>query len=107
MGRRRPGEKSLASLALALSAVGVYGVMSYDVSQRAKEIGIRMALGADRRSVLTMVVGGALRMAAAGVVVGGVLALVVTRLASGLLFGVSGHDPVTYGTLAIVLVALA
>ena len=110
LGRRRIATWLIgvfASLALALSAVGVYGVMSYDVSQRAKEIGIRMALGADRRSVLAMVVGGGLRMAAAGVVAGGVLALVLTRLASGLLFGVSGHDPVTYGALAVVLVALA
>ena len=110
LGRRRIATWLIgvfASLALALSAVGVYGVMSYDVSQRTKEIGIRMALGADRRSVLAMVVGGGLRMAAVGVVVGGALALVLTRLASGLLFGISGHDPVTYVALAIVLVALA
>jgi putative ABC transport system permease protein len=110
LGRRRIATWLIgvfASLALALAAVGVYGVMSYDVSQRAKEIGIRMALGADRRSVLAMVVGGGLRMAATGIVGGGVLALVLTRLASGLLFGVSGHDPITYGSLAVVLTALA
>ena len=81
--------------------------MSYDVSQRAKEIGIRMAVGADRRTVLAMVISGGLRMAMAGVLGGGVLALVVARVAGGLLFGVSGHDPVTYAMLAVVLVALA
>ena len=110
MGRRRIATWLIgvfASLALALSAVGVYGVMSYDVSQRAKEIGIRMALGADRRSVLAMVIGGGLRMAVAGVFGGGALALVLARVAGGLLFGVSGHDPLTYGMLAVVLVALA
>jgi len=110
LGRRRMATWLIgvfASLALALAAVGVYGVMSYDVSQRAKEIGIRMALGADRRSVLAMVVGGGLRMALTGVVGGGVLALLLTRLAGGLLFGVSGHDPLTYVALAVVLTALS
>jgi ABC-type antimicrobial peptide transport system permease subunit len=81
--------------------------MSYDVSQRAKEIGIRMALGADRRSVLAMVVGGGLRMALTGIAGGGVLALLLARLAGGLLFGVSGHDPLTYAALAVVLTALS
>jgi putative ABC transport system permease protein len=110
LGRRRVATwliGVLASLALLLAAVGVYGVMAYEVTQRAKEIGIRMALGADRRSVLTMVVGGGLRMAFAGVLAGSVLALVLTRLASGLLFGVSGHDPVTYASFALVLTAFA
>ena len=99
LGRRRIATWLIAvfaSIALALAAVGVYGVTSYDVSQRAKEIGIRMALGADRRSVLAMVVGSGLRMALAGILGGGALALILTRLAGGLLFGVSGHDPVTY-----------
>ena len=110
LGRRRIATWLIgvfASLALALAAIGVYGVMSYDVSERAKEIGIRMALGADRRSVLAMIVGGGLRMAASGVLAGAILALVLTRVASGLLFGVSGHDPITYALLAIVLVGLA
>jgi putative ABC transport system permease protein len=110
LGRRRIATwliGAFASLALALAAVGVYGVMSYDVSERAKEIGIRMALGADRRSVLAMIVGSGLRMAASGIVGGGVLALILTRLAGGLLFGVSGRDPITYASLAILLTALA
>jgi ABC-type antimicrobial peptide transport system permease subunit len=66
-----------------------------------------MALGADRRSVLAMVIGGGLRMAVVGVLGGGVLALIFARVAGGLLFGVSGHDPVTYAMLAVVLVALS
>ena len=110
LGRRRIATWLIgvfASLALALATIGVYGVMSYDVSERAREIAIRMALGADRRSVLGMVVSGGLRMAVTGILGGGVLALVLTRLAGGLLFGVSGHDPVTYASLAIALTALA
>ena len=66
-----------------------------------------MALGADRRSVLAMVVGGGLRMALAGIAGGGVLALLLTRLAGGLLFGISGYDPVTYVALAVLLIALS
>ena len=95
-----------ATLALALAAVGVYGVIAYDVSQRAREIGIRMALGADARTILAMVIGGGLRMAATGVVAGAVLAFVVTCAAGSLLFGISGHDPATYVTLGAALVAL-
>jgi len=109
LGRRRIATWLIgvfASLALALAAIGVYGVMSYDVSERAKEIGIRMALGADRRSVRAMIVRSGLSMAVTGILGGGVLALVATRLAGGLLFGVPEHDPSTYASLAIVLTAL-
>jgi putative ABC transport system permease protein len=110
LGRRRIATWLIgvfASLALALAVVGVYGVMAYDVSQRAREIGIRMALGADRQAVLGLVLGGGLKMAALGVAVGAGLALAMARVAGGLLFGVSPHDPLTYAGLAAVLLVLA
>jgi putative ABC transport system permease protein len=109
LGRRRVATSLIgvfAALALALAAVGVYGVIAYDVSQRAREIGIRMALGADARSILAMVLGRGLRMGVTGVVAGAVLAFVLTRAAGSLLFGISGHDPATYITLAAGLIAL-
>jgi putative ABC transport system permease protein len=82
-------------------------VMSYDVSQRAREIGIRLALGADRSSVMRMVVGGGLRIGTMGVAAGAILALAATRLIAGLLFGVSAADPSTYGMLAGLLLTIA
>ena len=110
LGRRRAATWLVgvfAALALVLVLVGVYGVMSYDVSQRAREIGIRLALGADRSSVMRMVVGGGLRIASTGIVGGAILALAAARLIAGLLFGVSAADPSTYGMLAAVLLAMA
>jgi putative ABC transport system permease protein len=98
---------AFAGVALILAAIGVYGVMSYDVSQRAKEIAIRMALGAGRVSVVALVVREGAWMAVAGVVAGGVLAVAAARLAGSLLFGVSPADPATYGALGAVLIALA
>ena len=96
-----------ASLALALAVIGVYGVMSYDVSQRAREIGIRMALGADRHAVLGLVLRGGLKMAALGVVAGAAIAVGFARVAGSLLFGVSPYDPLTYVGLATVLLGFA
>ena len=110
LGRRRIAAWLIgvfALLALALAVIGVYGVMAYDVSQRTREIGIRMALGANRRAVLGLVLRGGLRMAGLGVIAGAALAFAITRLARGLLFGVSPHDPVTYLGLAVVLLGLA
>jgi predicted permease len=110
LGRRRVATwlvGAFAALALALAAVGVYGVMSYDVSRRAKEIAIRMALGAGRPAVLALVVREGVWMAAAGAAAGGALAFAMARLAGSLLFGVSPHDPLTYAALAAVLIALA
>jgi predicted permease len=110
LGRRRIATWLIGVFALvaaALAGVGVYGVISADVTSRAKEIAIRMALGADRAAVVGLIVREGAAMTAAGVAGGAALALVTTRLASGLLFGVSAHDPMTYGVLAAVLVALA
>jgi predicted permease len=110
LGRRRVATwliGAFAALAVALAAVGVYGVMSYDVSRRAKEIAIRMALGAGRPAVLALVVREGVWMAAAGVAAGGALAFAMARFVGSLLFGVSPHDPATYAALAAMLIALA
>ncbi len=95
---------SFAGLALVLSALGTYSVLSYSIAQRTREIGMRMALGAQRGSVLRLVVGGSVRLALAGVAVGIVAALVLTRLMTDLLFGVGATDPVTFGAVTVVLV---
>jgi putative ABC transport system permease protein len=94
-------------VALLLAAVGIFGVMSYLVTQRTREIGVRMALGANPASVLRLVVGGALGLAGVGVAVGVLAALLGSRLLSGLLFGVGSLDPVTYVGAAAVLLAVA
>jgi putative ABC transport system permease protein len=94
---------AFAVLALALAAVGIYGVMAFVVGQRTREIGIRIALGANPRSVVRLVLGQALTLAAGGVVAGAVAAVAVTRLLSGLLFEVRSTDPMTYATIAFLL----
>jgi len=91
---------AFAVLALALAAVGIYGVMAFVVGQRTREIGIRIALGAHPRAVVRLVLGQALALAAVGVVTGVVAAALVTRLLSGLLFEVRATDPVTYVLIA-------
>lgn len=98
-----------AGLALTLTLVGIYGVVSYSVHQRRREIGLRMALGARRKDVLWQVVGRGMALAAAGLLAGLVGSFFVVRLLSGLLFGVSSTDPATYlGVSAVLaLVALA
>ncbi|MBA3296484.1 MAG: ABC transporter permease [Acidobacteria bacterium] len=96
-----------AAVALTLAAIGVYGVLAYSTAQRTQEIGIRMALGADRRSVLRMVLAGGARIAAAGIAIGLVGALLLTRVLSGLLFGVSERDPLTFVMVAATLMIVA
>jgi predicted permease len=96
-----------AALALLLGAVGIYGVVSYSVAQRTREIGIRMALGARRQEVLLLVVGQGAKLAVAGVAIGIVGGLMLTRLMSGLLYGVHATDPVTYGAVALLLMIVA
>ena len=100
---------TLALVALALAAVGIYGVIAYSVSQRTREIGVRLALGARPGDVLTMIVGEAMLLTAAGVALGLGGALLLTRLMNDLLFAVTPSDPVTFVAVALTLgmVALA
>lgn len=93
--------------ALLLAAMGVYAVISYAVAQRTREIGIRMAMGAQQGEVLRLIVGDGLRLVASGAALGLVLALLVTRLMKGLLYGVSAADPVTYLAITALLFAMA
>jgi putative ABC transport system permease protein len=93
-------------LALLLASVGIYGVVSYGVTQRRREIGIRAALGAHPRDVLRLVVGQALRLAGVGMAIGIVAAFAVTRFLASLLFGVGSTDPLTFGGVGVVVTAV-
>jgi putative ABC transport system permease protein len=94
---------SFAALALFLSALGIYSVLSYSIAQRTREIGVRVALGAEPGAVLRLVVGGGARLALLGISVGMAAAFALTRLMTDLLFGVRPTDPVTFCVVAIVL----
>ncbi|MBI3404941.1 MAG: ABC transporter permease [Acidobacteria bacterium] len=98
---------AFASLALLLAAVGIYGVMSYSVTQRTREIGIRMALGARRGDVLRLVVGRSMALSFAGVALGAVLSLALGRLMSTLLFGITPVDVPTFLATALLLATVA
>jgi putative ABC transport system permease protein len=98
---------SFAAIALLLAAIGIYGVISYGVSQRTYELGIRMALGADRGSVLTLILGEGLRMAGLGVVIGVAASLFGAGLLRELLVGVTPRDLTTLSVVALVLLAVA
>ncbi len=96
-----------SAIALLLASIGIYGVMSYSVTQRTRELGIRMALGAARPRVLALVVRQGMALAAAGVIIGLVAALGLTRLLKSQLFGVGATDPATFTAVSGVLVAIA
>jgi len=96
-----------AALALALGAVGIYGVISYSVARRTREIGIRVALGADRWQVLGLIVGQSARLALLGVAIGWAGALVLAGALSSMLYGVGARDPVTYAGVGVLLMLVA
>jgi predicted permease len=98
---------TFAALALILSSIGIYGVISYLVGQRTREIGIRMALGAQRKDVMKLVLGEGVKLAFVGAVIGLAAAFAVTRLMSKLLYGVSATDPLTFSAVATVLLGVA
>jgi predicted permease len=112
--RRGYGQRLAASLvsifggmALFLSAIGLYAVMSYSVSQSTRELGVRMALGAAANDVLRLVISHGLRLTIAGIVIGAIAAFVLTRLMGNLLYKVSPRDPIAYGFALLVLLGVA
>jgi putative ABC transport system permease protein len=98
---------AFSAIALLLAAIGIFGVISYGVAQRRREIGVRMAVGASRGDVLQLIVGGALRLAGGGIIIGIVAALLLGRLMQSLLFGVQPFDPATFASGSLVLLAVS
>jgi ABC-type antimicrobial peptide transport system permease subunit len=98
---------TFGAVALVLASIGVYGVLSYSVSQRVQEIGVRVALGAERRDVLRLIVGQGLRLAGWGILAGIVGAAAVTWIIQSILYNVTATDPVSFGGVALCLVIIA
>jgi putative ABC transport system permease protein len=96
-----------ASVALILTVVGLYGVMSYSVAQRTNEIGIRMALGAQTRDVLQLIVSQGFKLVLLGLAIGLVGAVALTRVIASLLFGVTAKDPLTFAAVTVLLAFVA
>ena len=96
-----------AAVAMTLAAVGIYGVMSYSVTQRRNEIGIRIALGAQKMDVLKITVGSGLKLVGLGIALGLVGAFLLTRLMTTLLFGITATDPLTFLSISAVLLSVA
>jgi putative ABC transport system permease protein len=97
---------AFAGTALLLAMVGLYGVMAYTVTQRTREFGVRVALGARVRDILQLVVGQGMRLVIVGLVVGVVGSLALTRVLSGFLFGVQPTDPLTFAVVSVLLAAV-
>jgi putative ABC transport system permease protein len=98
---------AFGGLALLLAGIGVYSVMAYTVQARAHEIGVRLALGADSRSVRSMVIGQGMRVALPGIFLGVASAFGLARVLDGLLFGVTAHDPLVFISVPLALTAVA
>jgi putative ABC transport system permease protein len=98
---------AFAVLALVLAAIGLYGVVAYGVTQRTREIGVRVALGAEPGAVIELVVGVGLRLAVVGVVLGLAIAMATSRVLRSMLYAISPADPVTLGVTALLVVAVA
>jgi putative ABC transport system permease protein len=98
---------SFAAVALALAAIGLYGVLSYAVTQRTRELGIRIALGAQRGHIFSLIVGGGMKMVGLGLAIGLLAALLLTRLLTTLLYGVGPTDPATFAFVIVILAAVA
>jgi ABC-type antimicrobial peptide transport system permease subunit len=98
---------ALASMSLVLAAMGLYGVIAFLVSERTRELGLRIALGADSRKLVAQVLGEAMKLVAVGVALGLAGAFALTRFLSGLLFQVAPHDPATMAATVMVIVVVA
>ena len=98
---------AFSGLALVLAAIGLYGVIAFDVAQRTQELGVRIALGAQAADVLLLIVGAGLRFAVVGIAVGIGIALLASRFVAPLLFGVSARDPLVLGGVGVLLLAVA
>ncbi|MGH9693665.1 MAG: FtsX-like permease family protein, partial [Bryobacteraceae bacterium] len=96
-----------AAIALLLAAIGIYGIMAYSVEQRTQELGIRMALGASRKSMLGLIIRQGMKLAGIGVLAGLAVSFGLARLLSSLLYGVKASDPITFAAVAIILTLVA